>query len=148
MAEDFIYEPSPNPKVREQVELYERSRGTKGNTQSDTGVPVIIITSLGAKSNKIRKTPVIRVAKDGTYALVASRGGAPNNPHWYHNLVTHPDAVAIQDGADRIDVTVRQAKGDERTLWWELAIATFPRYAEYQTKTDREIPVLLAVPRS
>lgn len=147
MAEDIDYEPSPNPKVRDQVELYERSGGTEGNTQRDTGIPVIIITSLGAKSNRLRKTPVIRVAKDGIYAIVASRGGAPYNPQWYHNLIAHPDKVMIQDGPERFGVTVREAKGDERAAWWEHAVATFPTYGEYQKKTDRLIPVLIATRR-
>ncbi len=148
MAEQIAYEPSPNPKVREQVELYERSGGTEGNTQRDTGIPVIIITSLGARSNKLRKTPVIRVAKDGMYALVASRGGAPYNPQWYFNLIAHPDEVMIQDGPERFNVTVREAKGEERAIWWQHAVTTFATYGEYQKKTDRQIPVLIAPRRS
>lgn len=148
MSETAAYEPSPNPRVREQVELYERSGGTQGNTQRDTGVPVIIITSLGAKTNKLRKNPVIRVEEGGTYAVVASRGGAPNNPQWYHNLIAHPDAVMIQDGAERFAVTIREAVGKERELWWQRAVSTFPIYGEYQQKTIRQIPILLATRRT
>lgn len=148
MTNDLEYEPSPNPKVRDQVELYERSGGTEGNTQWDTGVPVIIVTSVGAKSHKLRKTPVIRVAADGKYAVVASRGGAPNNPQWYHNLVAHPESVTIQDGADRFEVSVRETTGEERDLWWQRAVAAFPRYAEYQSKTGRQIPVLVATKKA
>jgi deazaflavin-dependent oxidoreductase (nitroreductase family) len=147
-SEEIGYEPSPNPRVREQVELYERSGGAQGNTQRDTGIPVIIITSLGAKTNKLRKTPVIRVEANGLYALVASRGGAPNNPQWYYNLVAHPHSVMIQDGPQRFEVTVRLTEGDERAIWWERAVKTFPTYGEYQQKTDREIPVFLATRRS
>ncbi len=147
MAEEYQYEPSASPRAREQVELYESSGGAQGNTQRDTGVPVIIITCVGAKTNKLRKTPVIKVESGGIYALVASRGGSPNNPHWYHNLVANPDKVKIQDGPDRFDVTVRVAEGKERDIWWDHAVSTFPRYAEYQEKTDRQIPILIATRR-
>ncbi len=147
MPEDRNYEPSPNPRVREQVELYERSGGTQGNTQRDTGIPVIIVTSIGAKSGMLRKNPVIRVEAGGVYAIIASRGGAPNNPQWYHNLIANPDKVMIQDGPYRFEVTTRQAEGQERELWWNRAVATFPTYASYQEKTERQIPVILATKR-
>ena len=138
------YEPSPSDWVREQVETYERSNGKEGNTLLDTGLPVIIVTTRGHRSGKIRKTPLMRVEHDGEYALVASKGGAPENPEWYHNLVADPTAVMIQDGPEPWDAVVRQVEGEDRTEWYERAVAAFPPYAEYQEKTDREIPVFIA----
>jgi len=140
------YVPSPAQWVRDQVEAYESSGGRLGNTLRDTGLPVIIVTTRGNRTGKLRKTPLMRVEHDGEYALVASKGGAPAHPVWYHNLVGDPEAVTIQDGPEPIDVTVRQVVGDERAAWWERAVAAFPPYAEYQDKTDREIPVLVASP--
>lgn len=137
------YEPSPSDWVREQVETYERTNGEEGNTLLDTGMPVIIVTSRGHRSGKIRKTPLMRVEHDGEYALVASMGGAPEHPEWYHNLVADPTAVTIQDGPEPWDAVVRQVEGDERAEWYERAVAAFPPYAEYQEKTEREIPVFL-----
>jgi deazaflavin-dependent oxidoreductase (nitroreductase family) len=138
------YEPSPSDWVREQVETYERSNGTEGNTLLDTGMPVIIVTSRGHRSGKLRKTPLMKVEHEGEYALVASKGGAPEHPEWYHNLVADPTAVMIQDGPEPWDAVVRQVEGEERAEWYERAIAAFPPYAEYQEKTDREIPVFIA----
>lgn len=141
------YDPSPEKWVRDQVEEYESSGGTRGNTLLDTGLPVIIVTTRGHKSGKIRKTPLMRVEHDGEYALVASKGGAPEHPEWYHNLVADPEAVMIQDGPEPFDAGVRLVTGEERAAWWERAVAAFPPYAEYQTKTEREIPVFVASPR-
>src|SRR4051794_403277 len=131
------YEPSPEQWVRDQVEKYESSGGTEATTLR--GVPVVVVTSRGARSGKVRKNPVMRVEHDGAYALVASKGGAPSHPTWYHNLVAHP-TVEIQDGADRRDYGVRIAEGDEREQWWARAVEVWPDYAAYQSKTDREIP--------
>ncbi len=137
------YEPSPAAWVRDQVEEYESSGGTKGT--SLRGVPVVVITSVGASSGKLRKNPVMRVEHDGVYAAVASKGGAPQHPAWYRNLVEHP-MVELQDGAAKRDYTVREASGDEREVWWDRALEVWPDYAEYQTKTDRQIPVFVLEP--
>ncbi|MFJ8768953.1 nitroreductase family deazaflavin-dependent oxidoreductase [Streptomyces clavifer] len=137
------YEPSKAQFVRDQVELYESSGGTQGTTLQD--LPVVILTTLGAKSGKIRKTPVMRVEHDGSYAVVASMAGAPTHPVWYHNAVAEP-RVELQDGPVRQDMLAREVIGDEKAVWWARAIEAFPDYAEYQTKTDREIPVLVLEP--
>ncbi|WP_203337572.1 nitroreductase family deazaflavin-dependent oxidoreductase [Nocardioides limicola] len=139
------YEPSPTRWVRDQVEAYESSGGTRGNTLLDTGMPVIIMTSLGARSGKIRKTPLMRVEHEGRYALVASQGGAPTHPTWYHNLIQHP-RIELQDGPEPVEMTVRVVTGEEKAEWWQRAVAAFPSYADYQAKTDREIPVFVAEP--
>ncbi|WP_416961540.1 nitroreductase family deazaflavin-dependent oxidoreductase [Streptomyces sp. Agncl-13] len=136
------YEPSPSQWVRDQVELYESSGGTKGTTLMDTGLPVILLTTVGAKSGKIRKTPLMRVEHDGTYAVVASQGGAPTHPVWYFNVQADP-RVELQDGPRKWDLTAREVTGDEKAAWWERAVAAYPPYAEYQTKTDRQIPVFV-----
>jgi deazaflavin-dependent oxidoreductase (nitroreductase family) len=141
------YEPSPTEWVSKQVAEYEGSGGTKANTLRDTGLPIIIVTTRGNKSGKLRKTPLMRVEHQGEYALVASKGGAPAHPVWYYNLISHPDEVALQDGPEPFDVVVRQAEGDEKVTWWDRAVAAFPPYAEYQAKTDREIPLFVATPR-
>jgi len=138
------YVPSPAQWVREQVETYERTGGQEANTLLDTGLPVIIVTMRGNKSGKIRKIALMRVARDGEYGLVASKGGAPENPVWYYNLKPNPDEVTIQDGPEPFEAAVREVTGDERAAWWERAVAAYPPYAEYQTKTDREIPVFVA----
>ena len=138
------YEPSPARWVRDQVAAYERSGGREANTLLDTGLPVIIVTMRGNKTGKIRKVALMRVEHGGEYALVASKGGAPTNPVWFHNLTRHPDEVTIQDGREPFDVRVRRLSGDERNAWWTRAVAAYPPYAEYQTKTDREIPVFVA----
>ncbi|MDX6326989.1 MAG: hypothetical protein QOK15_3343 [Nocardioidaceae bacterium] len=135
------YAPSPAAWVREQVEAYESSGGTEKTTLN--GVPVVVVTSVGAKSGSLRKNPVMRVEHDGVYALVASKGGAPSHPVWYHNLRAEP-RIELQDGPDRGDYVVRIAEGEERAAWWDRAVAVWPAYADYQTKTDREIPVFLA----
>ena len=139
------YEPSPVAWVREQVELYESSGGTQGTTLRDTGLPVVIVTNVGARSGKLRKTPLMRVEHGGRYAAVASQGGAPQHPAWYENLVKHP-LVELQDGPVKQDMLARELEGDERSAWWERAVAAFPNYAEYQRRTDRVIPVLLLEP--
>ena len=138
------YEPSPAQWVRDQVELYESSGGQQGNTLGDTGLPVVIVTTRGNKSGKIRKTPLMRVEHEGEYLLVASKGGAPKHPVWYYNLVGDPNAVMIQDGPEPFAAEVRELDGAERAQWWERAVAAYPPYAEYQQKTDRKIPVFLA----
>jgi deazaflavin-dependent oxidoreductase (nitroreductase family) len=138
------YEPSPAQWVRDQVAEYESSGGARANTLLDTGLPIIIFTTRGNRSGKIRKTPVMRVEFEGEYALVASKGGAPENPVWYYSLLAQPEDVMLQDGPEPHDVVVRQVSGEERALWWERAVAAYPPYAEYQVKTSREIPVLVA----
>ncbi|MFG2958119.1 nitroreductase family deazaflavin-dependent oxidoreductase [Streptomyces sp. NPDC048291] len=140
------YEPSPTAWVREQVELYESSGGKEGTTLMDTGMPVILLTTLGVKSGKIRKTPLMRVEHDGTYAVVASQGGAPKHPVWYFNVKSHP-VVELQDGQVKQDMTAREVTGTEKAEWWERAVAAYPPYAEYQTKTTREIPVFVLEPK-
>ena len=141
------YEPSAAAWVREQVETYERTGGREANTLRDTGIPVIVVTMKGNKSGKVSKIALMRVEHDGEYALVASMGGAPKNPVWYHNLVADPSEVTIQDGPEPFFVDVREVEGDERDAWWQRAVAVFPNYAEYQARTERRIPVLVATPR-
>jgi len=138
------YEPSAWKWVREQVAEYEASGGERANTLRDSGLPVIIVTTRGNKSHKIRKFALMRVEHNGEYALIASQGGAPTNPSWYFNLIDDPSALAIQDGATPFDFTARVVEGDERAGWWERAVAAFPPYAEYQVKTSRTIPVFVA----
>jgi deazaflavin-dependent oxidoreductase (nitroreductase family) len=149
------YEPSTAQFVRDQVELYESSGGTEGTTlgvlvtreedEKLEDVPAVILTTLGAKSGKIRKSPVIRVEHDGCYAVVATAGGAPKHPVWYHNAVADP-RVELQDGPVRQDMLAREVTGDEKALWWARAVEAFPDYAEYRKNTDREIPVLILEP--
>jgi deazaflavin-dependent oxidoreductase (nitroreductase family) len=138
------YEPSSAAWVRNQVAEYEGSGGTRGNELANTGWPVIIVTMRGRRSGKVRKLPVMRVEHGGQYAIVASKGGTPENPEWYHNLVAAPTEVMIQDGPEPFDVEVREVSGAERAVWWERAVAAYPPYAEYQTKTSRVIPVFVA----
>lgn len=139
------YEPPAAQWVREQVEEYEGSGGTSGVMLH--GRPTVIVTSKGARSGKLRKNPVMCVERDGAYAAVASKGGAPENPSWYRNLVDHP-LVELQDATVKGDFTARELSGDERATWWERAVEAFPNYAEYQESTDREIPVFLLEPVS
>jgi F420H(2)-dependent quinone reductase len=139
------YEPSAQAWVREQVELFESSGGTKGTTLRDTGIPVVVVTNLGASSGKVRKTPVMRVEHDGKYAMVASKGGAPENPQWYYNLRANP-LVEVQDGPHKQDMTARELSGPEREEWWDRAVAVFPNYADYKKKTTRQIPVFVLEP--
>ena len=141
------YEPSPREWVRNQVAEYEASGGERANTLRDTGLPIIVVTTRGNKSGKIRKTPLMRVEHEGEYALVASMGGAPKHPVWYYNLKANPEAVTIQDGPEPFDVRVRELSGEERADWWRRAVAAYPPYAEYQEKTEREIPVFVATRR-
>lgn len=137
------YVPSASDWVREQVEEYEASGGTRGNTLRESGIPVIIVTMRGRQSGNVRKIALMRVEHDGEYALVASMGGAPQNPAWYANLVADPH-IMIQDGPEPHDYEVREIDGEERATWWERAVAVYPPYAEYAEKTDRTIPVLIA----
>jgi deazaflavin-dependent oxidoreductase (nitroreductase family) len=139
------YAPSSAEWVRNQVEEIESSGGTQGTVLR--GVPVIVITSMGSGSGKLRKNPVMRVEHDGKYAAVASKGGAPEHPAWHRNLVEHP-LVEVQDATAKGEFTARELSGDERAQWWERALAIWPDYAEYQTKTDREIPVFVLEPVS
>ncbi|MEY2471223.1 MAG: hypothetical protein QOK28_552 [Actinomycetota bacterium] len=148
MTTESEYAPSPWDWVRNQVDEYERSGGTSGNTLMDTGMPIILLFTRGAKTGLLRKTPLMRVEHDGEYALIASLGGAPKHPVWYFNLQAHPDDVQVQDGPEPFAVTVRELSGDERQLWWDRGVAAYPPYAEYQQKTERVIPVFLASPRS
>ena len=145
MPLDGEYAPSAAQWVRDQVELYESSGGTQGTTLRDTGLPVVIITNVGATSGKLRKTPLMRVEHEGRYAAVASQGGAPTHPTWYANLVANPH-VEVQDGPQKWDMTAREVSGEERAQWWERAVAAFPSYADYQIKTEREIPVFVLEP--
>ncbi|KOU61774.1 nitroreductase [Streptomyces sp. MMG1533] len=139
------YEPSPEQWVRDQVELYESSGGTEGTTLRDTGLPVILLTTRGAKSGKIRKTPLMRVEHEGSYAVVASQGGAPKHPVWFHNIKADPH-VELQDGPVKQDMTAREVTGAEKAAWWERSVAAYPPYADYQKKTDRDIPVFVLEP--
>jgi len=139
------YEPSTSDWARENAEEYMASGGEKGTELK--GRPVILLTTVGAKTGKIRKTPLMRVEHGGEYAVVASLGGAPKNPVWYYNIVANP-RVELQDGAETKDYDSREVFGDEKVAWWERAVATWPDYAEYQTKTDRQIPVFVLTPVS
>jgi deazaflavin-dependent oxidoreductase (nitroreductase family) len=137
------YQPSTAEWVRNQVEQYENSDGTEGTTLR--GMPVIVLTSRGARSGKIRKTPLMRVEHDGRYAVVASKGGAPTHPVWYYNLVADPH-VELRDGPAVSDMVAREVTGDEKAEWWDRAVAAYPDYADYQRKTDRVIPVFVLEP--
>jgi deazaflavin-dependent oxidoreductase (nitroreductase family) len=143
MPLDGDYEPSTAQWVRDQVELYEGSGGLEGTTLRD--MPVIILTSRGASSGKIRKTPLMRVEHEDVYAVVASQGGAPTHPQWYFNLVADPH-VELQDGPVRSDRIAREVTGDEKASWWDRAVAAYPDYADYQARTERQIPVFVLEP--
>ena len=138
------YEPSKAKWVRDQVERYEATGGREANTLRDTGRPVVIFTTRGAKSGKIRKLALMRVEHGGVYAMVASQGGAPKHPGWYYNVTAHPDELTVQDGPEPFDAVARELEGAERQEWWDRAVAAYPPYADYQRRTDRLIPVLLA----
>lgn len=142
MALTGTYVPSTSEWVRNQVEEYEATDGAQAGTLPNTDYPIVVITSVGAKSGHLRKNPVMKVERDGAYLAVASKGGAPDNPEWYHNFVAHPE-VELQDGAEKHVYTVRVLEGEERADWWQHAVATWPTYASYQEKTDREIPLFL-----
>ena len=137
------YEPSPRDYVRQQVEEYEASEGERGNTMR--GKPVIILTTVGCRSGRIRKTPLMRVEDGGSYAVIASQGGAPENPRWYGNIIANP-LVELQDGPIKRVYRAHEASGAERARWWDTAVQAWPDYAEYQKKTDRVIPVLVLEP--
>ena len=139
------YAPSPSDWAREQAEKFEASGGTEAAELQ--GKPIILLTSVGAKTGKLRKTPLMRIEHDGEYAVVASRGGAPTHPVWYWNLVANPH-VELQDGEVKRDYVAREVTGDERAVWWERGLESWPPYAEYQTKTDRIIPVFVLTPLS
>ncbi|MFD7062004.1 nitroreductase family deazaflavin-dependent oxidoreductase [Streptomyces sp. NPDC059906] len=145
MPLDGEYEPSPTQWVREQVERYESSGGTEGTTLMDTGLPVIVLTTRGSHSGKLRKAPLMRVEHEGRYAVVASLGGAPKHPVWYFNVKADP-RVELQDGPVKQDMTAREVTGAEKAQWWERAVAAYPSYADYQKKTEREIPVFVLEP--
>jgi deazaflavin-dependent oxidoreductase (nitroreductase family) len=136
------YEPSPVGWVRRQVELYESSGGTEGTTLRDTGQPVVIVTTRGARTGKLRKVPLMRVEHEGAYAAIASQGGAPKHPVWYYNLLNDPECT-LRDRQDVWPMRARLVEGQEREEWWARAVEAFPPYAEYQTKTDREIPLFV-----
>jgi deazaflavin-dependent oxidoreductase (nitroreductase family) len=137
------YAPSPSDFPRTQVELYEASGGTEANTLQ--GAPVVVLTTVGARTGKLRKTPLMRVEHDGEYAVVASMGGAPRNPVWYHNVIANPH-VELQDGPTRREYLARQVSDAERDLWWQRAVAVWPDYATYQKRTRRRIPVFVLTP--
>jgi deazaflavin-dependent oxidoreductase (nitroreductase family) len=140
------YQPSPTKWVRDQVELYEKSNGTEGTTLLNTGLPVVIVTNTGRKTGAIRKTPLMRVKDGDNYVLIGSRGGAPENPVWVYNLRANPD-VEIRDRADVRKMRVREVKdASERSRLWDLAVAAYPPYSDYQKRTERKIPVFVAEP--
>jgi F420H(2)-dependent quinone reductase len=142
MALEGTYVPSKQGWVRDQVAEFEASDGARANTLRDTGDPIVVITSVGARSGHLRKNPVMRVERDGTYVAIASQGGAPKHPEWYHNFLAHP-LVELQDGAEKHTYAARLVEGDERAEWWDLAVRTWPTYARYQERTDRLIPVFV-----
>jgi deazaflavin-dependent oxidoreductase (nitroreductase family) len=144
MADTEQYEPNATPWVREQLEKIDRTGDTRSVSVMDRPVVVVIMT--GAKTGKPRRVPLMRVEHEGSYAAVASKGGAPEHPVWFNNLVANPD-VTVQDGTEMHELRARRLEGDERAQWWERAVAAYPPYAEYQTKTEREIPVFVLEPR-
>jgi deazaflavin-dependent oxidoreductase (nitroreductase family) len=137
------YAPSTAGWARKQVERYEATDGKEANDLR--GRPIIVLTSLGAKTGKLRKTPLMRVEHEGLYAVVASQGGAPKHPVWYFNLKANP-LVELQDGPTKRDYLARELSGDEKAIWWERAVETWPDYAKYQTRTNRQIPVFVLEP--
>jgi deazaflavin-dependent oxidoreductase (nitroreductase family) len=142
MALTGTYVPSKQQWVRDQVAAFEESGGTEANTLRDTGDPIVVITSVGAKSGSLRKNPVMRVERDGAYLAIASKGGSDDHPEWYYNFLANPE-VDLQDGAEKHTYRARLLQGDERAPWWEYAVTTWSTYGEYEKKTDREIPVFL-----
>ena len=137
------YAPGTSAWSRRQAEAFEASDGQKDATLR--GMPIVLLTSVGAKTGLLRKSPLMRVEHDGRYAIVASHGGAPKHPVWYHNVVAHPH-VELQDGATKRDYLAREVEGEERDLWWQRAVAAYPDYANYALKTDRAIPVFVLEP--
>ena len=145
-AFDAEYEPSPWGPIADEVTLYEESNGSQPS--AIVGENWIILWTLGAKSGKVRKTPLVRVADgEGNYAVVGSQGGAPTNPQWVHNLRANPVA-RLQDGPDVVEFSVREVEGDERTTWWERGRAVWPDYDSYQAATERQIPVFVLEPKA
>jgi deazaflavin-dependent oxidoreductase (nitroreductase family) len=144
MALTGEYAPSTSDWARKQLETFERSNGEKGNTLR--GMPIIVVTSIGAQSGKLRKTPLMRVEHEGEYAAVASLGGSPKHPVWYYNLKKQP-RVELQDGPVKKDYIAREVTGPEKAIWWERAVAAYPDYADYQKKTTRQIPVFVLTPQ-
>jgi deazaflavin-dependent oxidoreductase (nitroreductase family) len=140
------YVPSTSEWVRNQVDTYERTGGREAATLRDTGIPVVIVSMRGAKSGSVRKIALMRVEHEGEYLLVASKGGAPDHPDWYHNLVANPDEVTVQDGPEPFFVRVRLVDGAEYDEWWQRAVAVFAPYAQYKEKTSRRIPLFVATP--
>ncbi len=143
MPLEGTYIPSPSDWARQQAELYESSGGTEATTLK--GKPVVVVTSIGARTGGLRKTPLMRVEYEGQYAAIASRGGAPRNPQWYHNLIANP-VVELQDGPFKGMFRAREVSGEEREIWWQRAVEVWPDYDEYQTRTSRQIPVLVLEP--
>ena len=139
------YVPSKAGWVRDQVATFEATDGQEANTLRGSKDPIVVITSVGSKSGKLRKNPVMRVEREGTYVAVASYGGGPENPVWYHNFLAHPE-VELQDGAVKRSYRARLVEGEERADWWQLAVDTWKTYASYQEKTDRQIPVFVLEP--
>lgn len=144
---DAPYAPSTWEWVREQVEEYEASGGTRANTLRDTGLAIIIVWTKGRRSGLVRKSPLMRVEHHGAYALVGSKGGAPEDPEWVANLRADPAAVRLQDGPAPWDAAIREIDGEEWDEWWERCVAAFPTYADYRTKTSRTIPIFIATER-
>jgi F420H(2)-dependent quinone reductase len=148
MPLEGTYEPSSAQWVRDQVERYEATGGREANTLRDTGLPIAIFWTRGAQSGKVRKNALMRVEHDGRYLMVGSQGGAPKDPAWVSNIRKHPDQVTVQDGPEPWDGVARELTGEEKAVWWERAVAAYPPYAEYQERTDREIPVFLVERRT
>ena len=140
------YVPSTSEWVRDQIELYERTGGQEGSGLRGTDMKVIIVTMRGVKTGNVRKIALMRVEHNGAYALVASKGGHPSNPEWYHNLIANPTEVTVQDGPEPFFVKVREVSGAEYDEWWSRSAAVFPQYETYKAKTDRIIPILVAEP--
>ena len=137
------YEPSPAQWAADQAQLYEATGGEQGRTLG--GKPCVVLTSVGRRTGKLRKTPLLRVEHDGTYAVVASLGGAPKHPVWYYNLRANPE-VMLQDGPDVYEMRAREVTGDEKATWWARAVEVWPDYDTYQARTDRIIPVFVLEP--
>jgi deazaflavin-dependent oxidoreductase (nitroreductase family) len=138
-------QPDPQDWVRDQIETWERSGGTEGTTLRDTGMPCVIVVNRGVRSGQLRRTPLMRVEQDGSYLAVGSKGGAPANPAWVANLRADP-SVEVWDGPTRGDYIARELEGDERSRWWQSAVAVYPPYADYQERTERLIPVFVLEP--
>lgn len=144
MSLQGAYEPSTEGWVRDQVEIYESSGGTRGTMLR--GRPVVVLTIRGARTGKLRKVPLMRVEHEGSYAAVASVGGDPRHPQWYFNVLAHPE-LELQDGPVRYDLRAREVTGTEKATWWDRAVAAYPDYADYQRRTGREIPLFVLEPR-